>query len=154
MRSIQIICLRTVEDAGPYGVLIKLYVYSLPVSLVLCHSPRDGHLLRAETPLRALPRVGFDFADNYQLSAPLRVTAREVIFAHRASDIRLRRVVLLRSVVASQRYCFAEIFASRVKRCGSEIGAGARLALRPRFAPSHGSGSTSPTIINCRLRSG
>ena len=81
MRSNQILCLRTVEDAGPYGVLIKLYVYSLPVSLVLCHSPRDGHLLRAETPLRALPWVGFDFADNYQLSAPLRVTAREVMFA-------------------------------------------------------------------------
>ena len=65
MRSIQILCLRTVEAAGPYGVLIKLYVYSLPVSLVLCRSPRDGQLFRAETPLRALPMVGFDFADNY-----------------------------------------------------------------------------------------
>ena len=54
-------------------------------------------LIRAETPLRALPWVGFDSADNYQLSAPLRVTAREVMFARRASDIRLRRVILLRS---------------------------------------------------------
>ena len=31
----------------------------------------------AETPLRALPKVGVDFADNTQLSAPLRVTAGE-----------------------------------------------------------------------------